>query len=80
MLAAATICDSQGIKNKFFMGIGYSLSLFHTQLFYLALLFVSLILCQASGCKNWSWVTGSGQEGEGGYFEDIYYAFIKIAV
>lgn len=37
MLAAATICDSQGIKNKFFMGIGYRLSFSLTQLFYLAL-------------------------------------------
>lgn len=32
MLAAATICDSQGIKNKFFMGIGYRLPFSHTAL------------------------------------------------
>lgn len=33
MLAAATICDSQGIKNIFFfMGIGYRLPFSHTAL------------------------------------------------
>lgn len=73
MLAAATIYDSQGIKSNFFMGIGYRLSLSHTQLLYLALLFVSLVLCQASGCKDGRWVTGSGErererDGGGGMF------------
>lgn len=43
MLAAATICDSQGIKNKFFMGIGYRLSFSLTQLFYLALVSPPLV-------------------------------------
>lgn len=65
MLAAATICDSQGFKNKFFMGIGYRFPFSHTALlpcptFSPALLHPSQAKCNTDG----SWANASGGQGD----------------